>query len=33
MRERMSQREFLYWSRYYGVKHQKQELERLRAGG
>lgn len=32
MRQRMSQAEFLYWTRYYALKAQAEELERLKAG-
>ncbi len=33
MRAEMSNREFVYWSRYYARKAQAEELERLKAGG
>lgn len=32
LRERMSQAEFVYWTRYYALKAQTEELERLKAG-
>ena len=32
MRARMDQSEFIYWTRYYALKAQREELERLRAG-
>lgn len=33
MRERMGQAEFLAWEVYYARKAQREELERLKAGG
>lgn len=33
LREEMSNLEFMRWTRYFGVKAQRQELENLRAGG
>jgi hypothetical protein len=33
MRGRMSNMEFLLWSRFYSRKWQAEELERLKAGG
>ena len=32
LRERMSQAEFLHWTRYYALKAQAEELERMKAG-
>lgn len=32
MRVRMDQGEFVYWTRYYALKAQTEELERLKAG-
>ena len=32
LRQRMSQAEFVAWTSYYGLKAQRQELERLKAG-
>jgi hypothetical protein len=28
----MDQGEFIYWTRYYAIKAQREELERLKAG-
>jgi hypothetical protein len=33
LRATMGQDEFVYWSRYYAIKAQREELERLKAGG
>jgi hypothetical protein len=33
MRTRMSNQEFVLWSRFYARKAQAEELERLKAGG
>lgn len=33
MRERMSNAEFVLWSRFYSRKAQAEELEHLKAGG
>jgi hypothetical protein len=33
LRERLSMQEYVYWGVYYSRKAQRQELERLRAGG
>lgn len=33
LRQRMSNAEFVYWTRYYALKAQREELERLKAGG
>lgn len=32
LRAEMSQAEFLYWTRYYALKAQNEELERLKVG-
>lgn len=32
MRRRMTQAEFIYWTRYYALKAQREELERGKAG-
>ena len=32
MRERMSQSEFLHWSRYYALQEQEYQLEKGRQG-
>jgi hypothetical protein len=33
MRAELSQLEWMQWTRYYGVKAQRQQLENLKAGG
>lgn len=32
LRTEMDQGEFVYWTRYYALKAQREELERLKAG-
>ncbi len=32
LRAEMTQSEFLYWTRYYALKAQREELERAKAG-